>query len=263
MVSTTKNEAFFIAKGKIENDKFKLDCFDKEENHLIMTIHFTDSSLSEMNGNFSSFYDNGVLENEGNYVNSLEDGIWIKRDTVGLMIDSSFYEKGLKYTYAKFEYSKRKALTNYQFTDSLKNTYQYITFDSVGTKIEEANFIGDNGIYNVYDSGKVKTKNVFTRKLIEAECKSFKTHLQKTLNANVGMENGAKPGTYQVVVKFIVNKDGTISDIKAETKFGHKMEEEVIKVIMKSPEWTPASIFGIPVKAYRRQPVTFVISQDR
>ncbi len=33
----------------------------------MMTIHFTDSSLSEMNGSFTSFYQNGIVENVGSF----------------------------------------------------------------------------------------------------------------------------------------------------------------------------------------------------
>jgi hypothetical protein len=39
------------------------------------------------------------------------------------------------------------------------------------------------------------------------------------------------------------------------------MEEEVVRVIKKSPRWSPALIEkGVKVKAYRKQPVSFVVS---
>jgi hypothetical protein len=262
LVSTNESAALFVGKGKIENGKFKLYCFNKLNNSLIMTIHFTDSSLSDMNGNFTSFYKNGIEENVGNYINNLEEGTWIKRDTSGLLKDSSIYKNGIKYAYAKFEYNNHKQISSYEFTDSLKNTYQYLSFDSTGTKVAEASFTGNNGIYNVYDSGKVKSENVFSRELKEAECPAFKKHLEKTLKADVGVINGVKYGIYQVIIKFIVNIDGTISDIVAETNHGYGMEAEGIRVIQKSPKWKPASMFGKLIKAYRRQPITFYYSGD-
>jgi hypothetical protein len=262
LASTNENAALIIGKGKIENSKFQLDCFNKQSNNLIMTIHFTDSSLSEMNGSFASFYQNGIVENVGNYLNNLEEGTWIKRDSSGLLKDSSIYKSGIKYAYAKFDYNKYKQISSYEFTDSLKNTYQYLSFDSTGTKIAEANFIGNNGIYNVYDSGKVKSENVFSRELKEAECPDFKKHLEKTLKPDAGNINGVKYGIYQVIIKFIVNTDGTLSDIASETNHGYGMEAEAIRVIKNSPKWKPASMFGKLVKAYRRQPITFYFSGD-
>jgi hypothetical protein len=40
------------------------------------------------------------------------------------------------------------------------------------------------------------------------------------------------------------------------------MEEEVIRVIAKGPNWNPGSQNGKTVNAYKTQPVTFVISED-
>jgi hypothetical protein len=37
------------------------------------------------------------------------------------------------------------------------------------------------------------------------------------------------------------------------------MEAEVIRVIKKSGKWIPATMKGKPVKAYRKQPITFIV----
>ena len=57
----------------------------------------------------------------------------------------------------------------------------------------------------------------------------------------------------------MVAKDGSISDVTAETKLGFGMEEEAIKIIKRGPKWTPAQQNGNVVKAYRRQPITFQV----
>ena len=87
-------------------------------------------------------------------------------------------------------------------------------------------------------------------------------YLQKNLNANAPVDNGAPPGTYQVIVKFIVSKDGSISDVQAETKHGYGMEDEAVKIIKRGPKWTPALQNGRNVNAYRRQPITFVVEEQ-
>ena len=89
---------------------------------------------------------------------------------------------------------------------------------------------------------------------------AWSEYLQKHLKANVPIKKRAPIGTYNVIVRFIVSRDGTISDVVAETDFGYGMEEEVIRVIKKGPRWIPASQNGRTVNAYRRQPVTFVVS---
>ena len=69
----------------------------------------------------------------------------------------------------------------------------------------------------------------------------------------------ARKGRYQVIIRFIVGRDGTTSNIVAETNHGFNMEKEAIRVIKKSPKWIPATQNGVKVNAYRRQPITFVV----
>ena len=90
---------------------------------------------------------------------------------------------------------------------------------------------------------------------------AWREYLEKNLKADVPAKKKAPAGTYTAVVRFIVSKDGTISDIEPETNVGYGMENEVMRVIKKGPKWTPAAQDGKKVNAYRRQPITFVISE--
>ena len=91
---------------------------------------------------------------------------------------------------------------------------------------------------------------------------AWRKYLEKNLNPNVPVENGGPIGIYTVIVQFIVDKNGNISDVKTLTNFGYGMEEEVLRIIQKGPSWLPANQSKRPVKAYRRQPITFVIEDD-
>lgn len=86
-------------------------------------------------------------------------------------------------------------------------------------------------------------------------------YLQKNLKGETAEKNGARAGTYQVIVRFIVNKNGTVSDVMPETKFGFGMEQEVVRVIKNSPKWIPAIEMNEKINAYRRQPLTFVVEE--
>ena len=91
---------------------------------------------------------------------------------------------------------------------------------------------------------------------------AWKIYLQTNLRADVPAKRKAPAGIYPVTVIFIVAKDGKISNVKAETNLGYGMEKEVIRIIKKSPNWVPAQQDGRPVNAYRRQPITFVVSEE-
>jgi protein TonB len=90
--------------------------------------------------------------------------------------------------------------------------------------------------------------------------KGWINFLQENLNGDVAARKRAPVGQYTVIVQFIVNKKGKVSEIKTLTSHGHGMEKEVIRVMKKSPDWLPAMQNGKPVNAYRKQPVTFIVS---
>lgn len=111
--------------------------------------------------------------------------------------------------------------------------------------------------------GLAPESKVFSTVEVEAEfpggTPEWTKYLQKNLKANTPLKHRAPNGRYQVIVKFIVSKDGSIKDAAAETNHGYGMEEEVLRIIKKGPKWIPASQDGKTVNAYRRQPVTFVV----
>jgi len=108
---------------------------------------------------------------------------------------------------------------------------------------------------------------VYERVEVEAEFpggdKAWINFLTKNLNGQVPLDHDAPSGKYTVWVQFIVDKDGNVTDLKPLTSWGYGMEQEVMRILKIMPaKWTPAIQNGKPVKAYRKQPVTFVVSDD-
>ncbi|MFN8243236.1 MAG: N-acetylmuramoyl-L-alanine amidase [Ferruginibacter sp.] len=87
----------------------------------------------------------------------------------------------------------------------------------------------------------------------------WKNYLLKNLDAAVPAREGWRHGTYTVNVNFIVQKDGSITDIKTENYPGSKTAQHCIELLKKSPRWEPAIQNGITVAAYRKQPISFVV----
>jgi protein TonB len=100
---------------------------------------------------------------------------------------------------------------------------------------------------------------------VEIEAKftgNWKNFLEKNLNANVPVDNGAPTGNYIIEVQFVVDIDGSVSDIKPLTNLGYGMEQEAVRVLKKATKWEPAIQNGYPVKAYRRQRIIFQVVGD-
>ena len=92
---------------------------------------------------------------------------------------------------------------------------------------------------------------------------NWEKFLIKNLNPNVAGDNSAPVGMYRVVVQFVVDREGNVSDIKALTNYGYGMEQEAIRVLKKAEKWIPANQNGKPVKAYRVQPITFEVVEGQ
>jgi len=92
--------------------------------------------------------------------------------------------------------------------------------------------------------------------------REWRQFLQNNLDVDLPLKNKAPKGTYTVLLQFIVDKEGNLSDFNALTTHGYGMEEEAIRVMKQSPKWKPAMQNGRTVQAYRKQPMTFVISKD-
>ncbi|MGN6533594.1 MAG: energy transducer TonB [Ginsengibacter sp.] len=74
------------------------------------------------------------------------------------------------------------------------------------------------------------------------------------IKASIDTFTNADYGT--CVVRFIVNTDGTVSDVQATTMKGTRFAQISVNAIKKGPRWIPASQNGHAVAAYRLQPVT-------
>ncbi|MEO6732570.1 MAG: hypothetical protein ABIN01_15225 [Ferruginibacter sp.] len=105
-----------------------------------------------------------------------------------------------------------------------------------------------NKIYTIFDK----------EAKFPGDSEAWRKFIQKNLKINLPLKNGAPDGTYQVFVRFIVGIDGKISDFYAETSFGYGMEDEVIRMIKKCPNWEPALRYGRKVNSIKRQRISFV-----
>lgn len=87
-------------------------------------------------------------------------------------------------------------------------------------------------------------------------------YLQRNLKLDLPVEKGAPPGTYTVIVSFIVASDGGISNVKADNDPGYQTAEEAVRIIVKGPKWAPAQQRGKAVTSLVKQSVTFKISEE-
>jgi len=87
-------------------------------------------------------------------------------------------------------------------------------------------------------------------------------YLERTLNRDLPVENGAPAGRYAVTVSFVVSRDGSISDVRAENNPGYGTSDEAVRVITRGPKWKPAVQNGKNVIYRHRQAIVFQVSDE-
>lgn len=83
-------------------------------------------------------------------------------------------------------------------------------------------------------------------------------HIAKTMRYPLIAQENGKQGT--VNVSFIIEKDGTLSDVKVIKGVDPNLDKEAIRVIKTLPKFTPGKINGKPVRTSMSLPVTFKLN---
>jgi protein TonB len=84
---------------------------------------------------------------------------------------------------------------------------------------------------------------------------AFRKYLEKNLKYPKQARKMGVEG--KVFVQFVVDKDGSISDVKAIKGIGAGCDEEAIRIIQESPKWKPGKQRGRPVKVRVVVPIVF------
>ncbi|GAA4735535.1 M56 family metallopeptidase [Flavisolibacter ginsenosidimutans] len=73
-------------------------------------------------------------------------------------------------------------------------------------------------------------------------------------------QNGAKKGKYIANVRFVVEKDGSLSDIQSVNTIGYGADDKIVDMMKSSPKWKPAEQNRKIVCSFHTQPITVVIT---
>jgi protein TonB len=98
---------------------------------------------------------------------------------------------------------------------------------------------------------------------IESEYPGGAAAWQRYLNRNLRYPQEAIDNTIQgaVVVQFIVDKEGNVSNVEAISG-PEELRAEAVRVIKKSGKWTPAIQNGRQVRSYKKQPIVFRLEAE-
>ncbi len=105
-----------------------------------------------------------------------------------------------------------------------------------------------NGVYNLVDD----------QPAFPGGGNAFMKYLAKNVKyPHTDIDNNVQG---RVVAQFVVEKDGSLTEIKAVRAPSKAMADEAIRVLKKSPKWKPGKVNGKAVRALYTVPVSFTLS---
>lgn len=98
-------------------------------------------------------------------------------------------------------------------------------------------------------------KQGFTPAIYGSGINEFRTKVSRNVNLS-GFNYDAE---FKLVVTFLVNSEGNISDLKLQQSSGlQEFDERVLKgVKLAKNKWTPAKVYGFPISSRMRMPLNF------
>lgn len=150
------------------------------------------------------------------------------------------------------------------------NTFSSVEVFKANKAIEAFGDQGRNGVIKVTlksaSDKMLKSVQIFSavqeEPIFDGGKEAWIKFLQEKLNRGLPIEKGAGPGKYTVILSFIVDTKGKVSNVEAENDPGFGTAAEAVRVMKLSPNWIPAKQNGNPVVYKHKQTITYVISEE-
>jgi TonB family protein len=285
----TEDQASKYAVQVKENNRWKKVVYDITDDKPEWAAYFSNAECTLFEGAYNKFNKSGKPTVFGRYTQNKKSGTWRYFADNGRIIDSAVYRDGFIYGLSLgwyengaikdstfFKEGGKGAQKGFWVDGTIRETGNYIAgkkegqwtyYFKTGSKSQVVNYIADSAIsYTCFDeAGHVKTVNCFYEK--EASFKGGDAGWRKYLTGKLG--SAKYPKNYlegnihgQVNVRFVVESDGRINDVRIEKSLHPDLDKIALDIIQNSPRWEPAVQYNRFVKAYLRQPITFAALSD-
>lgn len=138
----------------------------------------------------------------------------------------------------------------YNFTLALANYNGAISFRPENEADLKVKGTSTDGVVSYYDCDQrpVFLNSADPRQFLEKWVYQYLRYPQEAVR------NGIQG---RVMVEFIINKDGKVSDAKVVKSVAPELDEEALRVVMASPKWKPGKVKGEKVRVSMSIPVEF------
>ena len=239
-------------------------------------------------GDFAWFHTNRTQKSKGAFSDGKKEGVWLEWNEQGALIDSSTFNEGKHVGISMRWHDNGMAKDSLNFNDPgtglQVSWYDEGHVSSIGRWVQEKKhglwkyfhkngklmatedyMAGKKGSCLCYDEAGVQLDSATCEEkaaVPSGGIPGWRRFLEQSLSRLVQEKAASRQwsaGQFTVLVKFVVKEDGSLAEFTPLTQYGKGVEEEVIRMLQRSPKWTPARQWGRVVKSYHTQPVTFSI----
>lgn len=206
-----------------------------------MQGQFADRHGKTKIGWFTYYHNNGVKSSAGFYLSNKEDGEWVSWNSKGIKESEGKYANGLK-------------VGEWLIFDAdgvMKQKWQYDERGEI-TKVKEFKKNGEE----------LNENDTFTMCDQMPQFDKTTDGLFKFLAKNIEYPKYARENNIQgrVVVSFIVDKSGNLSDFQVVKSVNSNLEEEALRVLKLSAPWIPGKHNGNNVCVRFMMPIVFKLN---
>ena len=242
----------------------------------------TNSKTNDLNlqyhGRYMAYFSNGRKMKTGEFEYGVPVGHQISYYPNGKFYNSLNYFPGGKILYNDLRDSTGKVLAEngtgswIDYDAAFKDTVASGKIDSgyrVGTWVIKTN--DNESTHEEYDKGILKSSRYFYKSNDSAFVKvdvvpqfpggmeGFGAYLSKNLRYPVYARTHGIQG--KVIISFIVEANGKLSDLKVVRGVVGGISEEAMRVMLLSPSWSPGMAGGKPVRVKYSVPISFALSE--
>ena len=116
---SSKSKSSYSGEGKWEGGNYRLDLYRNKNHYHVFAAHYTDSTFATMNGQFVSYYENGVVENVMYYKDGRLAGLSVRWATDHKIMDSTWYRNGAPDSAVIYNYN----FLNRKLTSVIRDNY--------------------------------------------------------------------------------------------------------------------------------------------
>lgn len=256
---------------------------------MAMQGTYKDEAGTVEHGWFEWYHPTRYQRTAGRYANGKKEGLWLGFDDKGNLIDSTTYAAGRRVGTSLRWHSNGMTQDSVQFDnegngtdvswyddgklyaagrwkqDTLK-TGRWKYYHKNGTSLADVDYVdGKKTACTCYDeSGQALDTAACTDKAAEpgGGIRGWRRFLETNLSRLIEQKASSREwgvGKFTVFVRFLVEKDGSLTEFVPLTQYGKGVEDDVIKMLKLAPNWTPGRQWGRPVRSYHTQPITFQI----